>query len=192
MRNDDIKPVPPDAALAARLTRLRQARGWSLEELAENCSISRASLSRIERGETSPTAHVLGQLAAAYQMPMAALFSGLEDPGEDLVSCADQTEWTDPGAGFRRRSVSPARPGYKGSIIEGTLPAGSEVTYSDTPIPGLEHHLLLRSGRLEVELGETSHVLEAGDCLRFKLTGGNRYRAPGPEDAHYTLCVIAP
>lgn len=192
MRNDDIKPVPLDASLAARLTRLRQARGWSLEELTEQSGISRASLSRIERGETSPTAHVLGQLAAAYRMPMAAFFSGLEDPGEDLVSRADQPEWTDTGSGFRRRSVSPARAGYKGSVIEGTLPAGSKVTYSDTPIPGLEHHLLLRSGRLEVVLGGTSHELETGDCLRFKLTGGNSYRAPGPEDAHYILCVIAP
>ena len=192
MRNEDDKPLPPDAALAARLTRLRQARSWSLEELAEQSGISRASLSRIERGQTSPTAHVLGQLAAAYQMPMAALFSGLEDPGEDLVSHAVQQEWADPQTGFIRRNVSPARTGYKGSVIEGTLPAGSEVTYSDTPILGLEHHLLLRSGRLEVVLGEASHVLEAGDCLRFKLTSGNSYRAPGPEDAHYLLCVITP
>jgi transcriptional regulator with XRE-family HTH domain len=192
MRNEDDKQLPPDAALAVRVTRLRQARGWSLEELADKSGISRASLSRIERGETSPTAHVLGQLAAAYQMPMAALFSGLEDLGGDLVSRSDQQEWSDPQTGFRRRNVSPARTGYKGSVIEGTLPAGREVTYSDTPIPGLEHHLLLRSGRLEVLLGETSHVLEAGDCLRFKLTTGNSYRAPGPEDAHYILCVIAP
>ncbi|WP_346894652.1 XRE family transcriptional regulator [uncultured Roseibium sp.] len=192
MRNDDGKPVPPDAALAARLTRLRQARGWSLEELAEQSGISRASLSRIERGETSPTAHALGQLAAAYQMPMAAFFSGLEDPGEDLVSRSDQQEWSDPQTGFRRRNVSPARTGYKGSLIEGRLPAGREVTYSDAPIPGLEHHLLLRSGRLEVVLGEVSHLLEAGDCLRFKLTTGNSYRALGPEDAHYILCVITP
>jgi len=190
MRNDDTHPV--DTALAARLILLRQARGWSLEELAEKSGISRASLSRIERGETSPTAHVLGQLAAAYRMPMAGLFSGLEDPGEDLVSRAGQQEWRDPRTGFRRRNVSPARTGYKGSVIEGRLPAGGEVTYSDTPIPGLEHHLLLRSGRLEVVLGGTSHVLEAGDCLRFKLAGGNSYRAPGPEDARYILCVITP
>lgn len=192
MRNDDIKPVPPDAALAARLIHLRQARGWSLEELADRSGISRASLSRIERGETSPTAHVLGQLAAVYRIPMAALFSGLEDLSEDFVSHSDQQVWTDPQTGFLRRNVSPARTGYKGSVIEGTLPAGREVIYSDTPIPGLEHHLLLRSGRLEVVLGETSHVLEAGDCLRFKLAGGNCFRAPGPDAARYILCVIAP
>src|SRR5262245_13373605 len=42
--------------IAHRLARLRAERGWSLEALAERTGISRATLSRVERSELSPTA----------------------------------------------------------------------------------------------------------------------------------------
>ena len=51
-----------DDRLAARLAELRVQRGWSLDELAMATGISRASLSRIERAETSPTAALLNRL----------------------------------------------------------------------------------------------------------------------------------
>ena len=42
-------------SLGARVRALRRARAWTLEELAERSAVSRAMLSKIERGETSPT-----------------------------------------------------------------------------------------------------------------------------------------
>ncbi|MEJ8475458.1 helix-turn-helix domain-containing protein [Roseibium algae] len=186
-----------ETQLAARLTGLRQARGWSLEEMAEKSDVSRASLSRIERGETSPTAVVLGRLCKAFQLPMAVLFAQAEDRGADHIVYDEQATWTDPQSGFRRRSLSPARPGYRGSMISGELPAGARVSYADTPIPDLEHHLWLQSGELEVTLGgsatgDVTHRLSAGDSLRFKLNGPNSYHAPGPDTAHYILTVVTP
>ncbi len=178
--------------LTDRLVGLRERRGWNLETLAVQSGVSRASLSRIERGETSPTAAVLGKLCSAYEIPMAELFSELDTAGEDLVPKEKQTDWLDQQSGYRRLNVSPSRPGYKGSVIQGRLPAGASVSYADTPVVGLEHHLVLQSGRLEVRVGEIIHQLNPGDCLRFKLNEGNSYRALGSEPASYLLCVIAP
>src|SRR5690606_17551455 len=48
--------------LAARLAALRSERGWSLQDLAQRSGVSRSNLSRIERGEISPTADVLVRL----------------------------------------------------------------------------------------------------------------------------------
>ncbi|MEP0232959.1 XRE family transcriptional regulator [Roseibium sp.] len=200
MRNGQIETNTLDMRLAARLTGLRQQRGWSLDEMAEQSGVSRASLSRIERGETSPTAAVLGRLCKAFHLPMAVLFAQAEDRGADLVVHDDQTLWTDPQTGFHRRSLSPARPGYRGAMILGELPAGARVSYADTPIPDLEHHLWLQSGTLEVKLagsaegagGDVIHRLSAGDCLRFKLNSANSYHAPGPDPARYLLCVVTP
>ena len=42
-----------DAALAARLRRERESRGWSLADLAARSGVSRAMVSKIERGEAS-------------------------------------------------------------------------------------------------------------------------------------------
>ena len=48
---DDTTP-----ALAARLRLERDARGWSLGDLAQRSGVSKAMISKIERGEASPTA----------------------------------------------------------------------------------------------------------------------------------------
>jgi len=52
--------------LANHLGELRKARRWSLDQLSEHSGISRATLSRMEKGEVSPTAESLGRLCAAY------------------------------------------------------------------------------------------------------------------------------
>ncbi len=54
-----------DRRIAQRLKTLRAERGWSLDELAGRSEISRATLSRLENAEVSPTASALGKLAAA-------------------------------------------------------------------------------------------------------------------------------
>lgn len=181
-----------NADLARRITALRQARAMTLDSLAEASGISRATLSRIERAETSPTAATLGQLAHAFQLPMADLFAAGEATEDAIVRKDAQVTWQDPDSGFLRRSVSPPRAGYRGTVIAGEIPAGRSVTYAMSPVPELEHHLVLQSGVLELTLGGETHVLRPGDCLRFRLSGGNSYRAPGPDPAEYLLCVIAP
>lgn len=178
-------------ALARRLTSLRQAQGWTLEDLAGRSGVSRATLSRIERGDVSPTAQVLGRLAAAHRLPMQALFA--EDTGAlALVPFAQQSVWTDAETGFVRRTLSPSQSGFRGTVIEGRLPAGRTIAYDAPPLIDLEHHLVLLDGALEVTLGPETHWLSAGDCLRFRLTSPNSYHAPGPQPARYILTVILP
>lgn len=179
-------------SLARRLSDLRKSRDWSLEDLAELSGISRATLSRVERGDTSPTAVALGQLARAFGLSMAELFGFGPEPHDTVLVQVDQPVWTDPETGFQRRSVSPAVSGFRGSVIEGTLPAGAIISYSVPPLPDLEHHLVLLEGSLSVTLGDEHHDLQAGDCLRFRLNSPNSYHAPGPDPARYLLTVITP
>ena len=54
-------PDTLETKLAERLAAARAARGQTLDELAEASGVSRAMISRIERGESSPTAMVLGR-----------------------------------------------------------------------------------------------------------------------------------
>lgn len=178
--------------LAKRLGDLRKARNWSLDDLAEKTEISRATLSRIERGGTSPTAAALGQFAKAFGLSMAELFGVGPASHEAKVRRGEQLVWEDPETGFQRRSVSPAISGFRGSVIEGTLPAGATISYSVPPLPDLEHHLVLLQGCLAVTLGDQRHDLEVGDCMRFRLNTPNAYHAPGPDPARYLLTVITP
>lgn len=178
----------PDHRLARRLHALRQERGWSLEALAGESGISRATLSRIEHGEVSPTAAVLGRLAAAYGLTMSRLLAQVEGEPPALVPRATQPVWVDPATGFRRRSVSPPAPGFDCELLECELPAGAEIAYPMPPRAGLEHHLHLVAGRLEVTVDGAAHVLEPGDCLRYRLHGASAFRViEGP--ARYLLVI---
>ena len=96
-----------DMRIASRLKGLRQERGWSLDELAGRAGVSRATLSRLENAEVSPTASVLGRLCAAYGLTMSRLMLMVEDDFAPLVPESAQPVWVDASAGFRRRSVSP-------------------------------------------------------------------------------------
>ncbi|MBN9669549.1 helix-turn-helix domain-containing protein [Roseibium aggregatum] len=181
-----------DKDIGRRIADLRKSREWPLELLAEKAGVSRATLSRIERGDTSPTAVVLGQLARAFGLSMADLFGFGAPLLNARVKRDDQSVWLDPETGFRRRSVSPSAAGFRGSVIEGELPAGQTITYSLPPLPDLEHHLVLLEGALMMTLGDSQHALLPGDCLRFRLNSPNSYHAPGPDPARYLLTVITP
>lgn len=181
-----------DLRLATRLSALRQEHGWSLDGLAERSGISRATLSRIERGDTSPSASLLGRLCAAYGRTMSRLLAEVEADPPRLLTAADQPVWTDPETGFRRHSVSPPARGFNGELLAAELPPGTDITYAAVAVPGLEHHLWMQSGVLDLTVDGTTYRLRPGDCLRFRLFGPNRFQCPGPESARYVIAIIQP
>ncbi|MER6122166.1 XRE family transcriptional regulator [Streptomyces sp. NPDC001795] len=190
MRNDVVDAV--DARLAGRLAELRAERGWSLDELAERSRVSRSTLSRAERAEISPTAATLNRLCSVYGRTMSQLLSEVEAEPALLVRAADQTLWEDAASGFVRRSVSPPHPGLRGELVEGRLAAGADIAYDRPPVPGLEQHIWVLDGKLEVTVQDIEHRLETGDCLRLRVWGPTRFHCPGPEDVRYALVVVLP
>jgi transcriptional regulator with XRE-family HTH domain len=181
-----------DTRLAARLASLRAERGWSLDILAERSGISRTTLSRLEHGETSPTASLLGRLCTAYGRTMSRLIAETEAESPQHVHAAEQVIWIDPETGFRRRGVSPPAAGLGAELVEAVLPAGKTISYTAPAVQGLEQHIWMIGGTLALTLDGKTHHLEPGDCLRFRLFGPSRFVAPGPADAHYALVVCRP
>ncbi len=179
-----------DDRIAQRLRDLRNDRGWSLDQLAERSGVSRASLSRLEKAEVSPTAQVLGKLCAAYGMTLSRLMLLVEDAFVPQVRRDEQLLWTDPETGFRRRSVSPPARALAGEALECALPPGTCIAYDQPPRPGLEHHLLLLDGRLGVEVDGQRHELLPGDCLRYQLSGASRFETGAERPAHYVLFIV--
>jgi len=190
------RPAPaPDRdierRIAARLATLRAERGWSLDALAERTEISRATLSRLERGELSPTASMLGRLCTVFGWTLSRLMAEAETRAPTRVDAGAQAEWTDPETGYRRRMVSPPAPGLRGELVEVRLPAGATVTFDTSPVPGLEHHLWMLEGTLTLEVEGTPYALRAGDCLRYVLHGPTRFVA-GRRAARYAIVMVHP
>lgn len=190
MENSSARDADLDQRLADRLKTLRVERGWSLDELAGRAGVSRATLSRLENAEVSPTASVLGKLCGAYGMTMSRLMRMVEDDFTPLVPSAAQTLWVDGGTGFRRRSVSPPSQKLAGEVLACELPAATHIAYEHSPRAGLEHHLVMLEGELSVRVDGQSHTLARGDCLRYQLYGASAFDTPPYSGARYLLFII--
>lgn len=187
MRTDEV-----EARLASRLAQLRVERGWSLDELAGHAGVSRSTLSRLERGEISPTASLLGRLCTAYERPMSRLLAEVESEPPQLMRAERQAVWHDEKSGFTRRSVSPPHPGLRGEVVEGTLRPDADISYDAPPVPGLEQHIWVLEGAVEITIGDAVHDVRAGDCLRFRLWDRSRFRCLSPDPVRYVLAVVLP
>lgn len=179
-----------DQRIARRLRALRVERGWSLDELARRSGVSRATLSRLENAEVSPTTSVLGRLCAAFGLTMSRLLALVEDAFAPLVPRDAQPVWTDPGVGFRRRQVSPPSSALAGEVLECELDPGVRIAYERPPRAGLEHHLVLVEGALRLTLAGRGFELRPGDCLRYRLEGESVFETPPGSGARYWLFLV--
>lgn len=162
--------------LAQHLRELREHHGLTLVGLADRSGVSRATLSRIENAEVSPTAETLGKLASVFALPISQLLAPLEKGFQPVLKRADQSTWSDPEHNFVRRSVSPPNGPLSLEIIECQLGGGQLIRYTAPAIPGQEHHVYVLSGRLEITVEDKTHDLSAGDCLRYILFGESVFR----------------
>ncbi len=175
--------------LAERVRIERESRGWSLSDLAEKSGVSRAMISKIERGEASPTAILLGRLSGAFGLTLSSLLARAEAPGEYLRRAADQPLWRDPETGFTRRAVSPA--GEAGlELVAAELPPGACISYPASSYSFIRQQIWVQSGTLDFREGEAMSRLEAGDCLELGPPSDCSFTNPGTEPVRYLVVVM--
>lgn len=81
--------------IGAQIRRFRQARGLTLQEMAERSGLSRSFLSEAERGMSSMTLTSLQRIAEALGMTLAEFFQppSAEQVGPRIVRVAERTEF---------------------------------------------------------------------------------------------------
>jgi transcriptional regulator with XRE-family HTH domain len=154
------------ARLARRLRLERESRGWSLADLAERSGVAKATISKIEREEASPTAVVLVRLAGAFDLTLAGLLLRAEGGGALLSRAGEQPVWRDPESGYRRKQVF-CRPDHPLEITRVELPAGKRVTMPASSYARIRQAVWVEKGKLVIVEGGERRALGAGDCLGF-------------------------
>lgn len=152
--------------IARRLRLEREARGWSQGQLAAQSGVSKATVSKIERGEMSPTAVTLVRLASAFDLTLAGLLTRAEAPGGRLTRADEQPRWQDPASGYRRRQVY-MRPDHPLELVQIELPGRQRVTLPASSYAQIQQLVWVQSGELVVTEGSETQRLAAGDCLAF-------------------------
>ncbi|PJI44588.1 MAG: DNA-binding protein [Rhizobium sp.] len=179
-----------EKTVAVRLKTLRTERGLTLDQLAELSGVSRAMISRVERGEASPTAALLARLCSALGVSLSVFFATAGNEVSPLARRADQPVWRDPESGYLRRVVSPSGLGARVDVVEVEFPAGAEVRFPGQQASRSQsQHVWLFEGEMELTVGETVHRLSAGDCLFMNVGDVHGFRNPTDKPARYAVII---
>jgi transcriptional regulator with XRE-family HTH domain len=182
-----------DKKLACNLKALRLKQKLSLDQLSSLSGVSRASISRIEKLNVSPTTQTLNRLCMALQTSLSAVLLASQNSTSNMVRASEQIEWVNQSQGFKRRCVSPPIAAFKAEVIHCELAPNASINYEeiarDSISFALEHHLVMLGGRLEVSIGLEKHLLETGDCLRYSLESATRFTVLGDNTVTYYLIL---
>jgi transcriptional regulator with XRE-family HTH domain len=182
---DDDHNLP--ALIGLRVAERRGALGLSLEEIATRSGVSRAMVSRIERGEVRASAVLLDRLCGGLGLSLSVLFA--RDAGSPLLRRADQPAWRDPATGYIRREVAPAGTGSPVRIVEVDFPPGARVSFVRSRRRHVEQHVWVLEGEIEIASGGAVHSLVPGDCLYMRLADGNTFRNVSGRPARYAVIL---
>ena len=177
-----------DSAISARVHRERAERHWTLNDLAERAGVSKAMISKIERGEVSPTAALLGRLSAAFGITLSAFFADTAQH-RGPIRRAEQSLWRDPATGYIRRQVA-ASPTIPVEMTEVELPVSAAVSFPAASYSFMSQIVWVLAGHLTFVEGATTHDLAPGDSLELGPPADCTFRNDGAEACRYLAVVL--
>jgi transcriptional regulator with XRE-family HTH domain len=177
--------------LGARLHELRRQRQLTLQELAERSGVSRAMLSKIERGEKMPTVVLALRIAQALGLTMSQLLGVVEQRAVVLLPKRQQLVYRDPESGIERHLLSPPFEGPHLEFLRYVLPEGATTGEVPAHPRGVEKYVLVEQGRLCVSIAGQEYLLEAGDTLYFEADTVHRYENRGSGSCSYYLVATS-
>ena len=177
----DVAPLASgdlEAAIARQVRDYRVAAGLSVSDMAARVGISKAMLSKIENAQTSCSLTTLARLAAGLEVPVTALFRGVDVEREAVFVPAGH------GARIIRRGSRVGHhydllgalrgPHKRMEAVMVTLTESSEV-FPLFQHPGTELIYMLQ-GVMTYGHGGASYTMHVGDALQLDGEGTH-----GPE-----------
>ncbi|MFI9723900.1 helix-turn-helix domain-containing protein [Streptomyces sp. NPDC052396] len=172
-------------AFGGNVRRRREEAGLTLEQLSTQSSVSRAMLSKVERGEKSPTIGIASRIAHALNASLSDLIGAPAAATSGVAVVMRKNErpvFRDPETGFERHIVSAAPGAGAAEMVVHCLPAQVSTGLLPAYPPGTEKQLVVLKGTLTVAIGGISETLNTGDSLFFQADAdhgfANRTNAP--------------
>jgi transcriptional regulator with XRE-family HTH domain len=176
------------ARLGLNLKQLRRERKLTLDQLALKSGVSRAMISKIERGAAVPTATVLGKLALGLETGLSQLVGGYQERGPLLLRPNEQALFRDPESGLERRSLSPLFSDRTVDFAFNTLPARVGVSFPPHPL-GVEEYLYVSEGELTVIVGAEQFEVRKGSSLFYHAHVVHEFHNKGDAEAQFFIVV---
>ena len=179
--------------LGARLRRIRQSAGYTLDWTADRADVTKGYLSKVERGQATPSIAVINRLSEVYGVGLSEFFMP-EGERKSIVVLRDGQH--------RAINRSGTEVGYRYEIGEHSKAnPQSEVFFLTLPClePGVvppknrhngEEVLLMLEGQMMFEYAGIEIVLNEGDCIQFDAQNEHFGYALGGKPARAFVVII--
>ncbi|WP_278184822.1 helix-turn-helix domain-containing protein [Mycobacterium kubicae] len=166
-----------------KLRAVRRQRGLTLDMLATQTGLTKSYLSKIERGQSTPSIAVALKVARALDVDVGRLFS--DETAEEKIT-VDRAAHR---IGDRYRVLASPLLGKSMSPFVVRPTAGP----ADDPHP--EHagqeFVFVHQGRVELVYGDTTITLDAGDSAYFDASVSHKLRALDEQPAEVIVVAHA-
>ena len=182
---------PLTRLIGERVRHERQARHWTLDQLAEVSEVSRRMLIKIEHGEANPSIGILLKLSDALGVGLSALVESPRSAAVGLTRSGTGPVLWSSQAGGRAVLVANTVPPDVVELWDWTLGPGDRYV-SEAHAVGTRELLHLLQGAVVVEVAEQVVALETGDAVSFSGDVPHVYANPGSSSARFSLSVLEP
>lgn len=164
--------------MTALLRAVRRQRGLTLEALAAQTGLTKSYLSKIERRQSTPSIAVSLKVAQALGVDAAQLFC--DKPAEEKIAIdrggRTRQHYQPRAANLLGKSMSPF-------VVRPTKALG------DNPHPthGGQEFVFVHTGTVELDYGDRTITLAAGDSAYFDATVSHRLRTVGTTRAEVVV-----
>jgi len=168
-----------ETSVGERIRNLRNLKGWSLRKLSGVCGLSANAISRIERGENSPTIASLHCLALALDVPITEFFQRNMDccvfteQGQGMRIQNMDVELESLGSGLPHQRIEP----FRMQIPPDTKTSSGKITH-----PGHEFIYCLE-GEINYLVRDRKYHLQKGDSLLLDASQPHTWENPYPKAA---------
>jgi transcriptional regulator with XRE-family HTH domain len=175
----------PEESFGARLQRLREAKGLSMEVLAHDTGYSTDFLKEIEEGTTAPPVAVVLQLSRVLKVGMDQLQESKEAFKRRRTS-------------HKKRVASYAYASLTVSGEEKHLRAYLVTIDPETEHKGVEYHhegeefIYVLQGGLNIQVGQNTSTLKKGECISFDSSLSHKLSNPTHEKAELLVVIYVP
>ncbi len=179
------------SAIGARVKQERQARVWTLDQLAEAAGVSRRMLVSVEQGAVNPSVGTLLKISDALGVGLPALVEPPEPKSVKVTRHGEGATLWSGDAGGRGVLVAGTTPPDVVELWDWTLCPGEQHT-SEAHAPGTKELIHVQEGSITVEVADQSVTLGVGDAVTFPGDAAHSYANPHTKPARFSLAVFEP
>ena len=161
----------------------------TLLELSRKSGVALATLSRIENGRMTGTLRSHMSICKALEIPLVKLY-------KNLAKLTIEHHRAGADVSFSNKSVSLEKlvtnvTDKKMMPLSISMHKGGE-TQKETSSPGTEKFIYITHGKVEVVIGEKTHILKKGDAIYLETTSPYYFKNIGKGEARLIYVVCPP